>query len=70
MVEPADFLLEFFYVSDVINIYIFLEMLATELVLDPENAELIVTNQSITVPEGVEVIREYDFERIIALLNG
>ena len=67
---PADFLLELFHVTDVIDVYTFFEMLAAELVSDPENAELIVTNQSITAPEGVEVIREYDLERMIALMNG
>ena len=62
--------MELFHVTNVINVYTFFEMLAAELVSDPENAELIVTNQSITAPEGVEVIREYDFERMIALMNG
>ena len=67
---PADFLMELFHVTDVINVYTFFEMMAAELAAEPENAELIVTNQSITAPEGVEVIREYDFERMIALMNG
>lgn len=70
MVKPADFLLELFHVTEVINVYTFFEMLVAELVSDPENAELIVTNQSITAPNGVEVIRGYDFERMIALMNG
>ena len=70
MVKPVDFLLELFHATDVIDVYSFFEMLVAELFSDPENAELIVINQSITAPEGVEVIREYDFERMIALMNG
>ena len=67
--EPADFLLELFHVTDVINVYTFFEMMAEELAADPKDAELIVTNQPIIAPEGAEVIREYDFERMIALMN-
>jgi hypothetical protein len=61
--------LELFHVTDVINVYTFFEMMAEELAADPKDAELIVTNQPIIAPEGAEVIREYDFERMIALMN-
>ena len=57
------------YTLALINVYTFFEMMAEELAADPKDAELIVTNQPIIAPEGAEVIREYDFERMIALMN-
>ena len=36
----------------------------------PEEAEVIVTDKDGAYPEGAEVIREYDFEKITALMNG
>ena len=44
-------------------------MMAEEVVQSPDEAEVIITDKSGPYPEGVEVIREYDFERVIALMN-
>ena len=43
--------------------------MAEEVVDDMAAAELIVTNKDITPPEGAQLIREYDFERMMALMN-
>ena len=63
------FLTDYFHVTDVMNVYEFFRMMATELVTDPAGAEVVVTDKTIDVPEGAEVIREYDFEKMIALMN-
>ena len=65
----AGFLIDDFHMTDVMNVYRFFEMMAAELVSDPAAAEVIVTDKDMTVPEGAELIREYDFERMMALMN-
>jgi hypothetical protein len=63
------FLIDYFHVTEVINMYSFFELLAAEVVDDISAAEVIVTDKNVECSEGVELIREYDFERIIALMN-
>ena len=65
-----DFLKEYFHTTEVMNQYTFFELLARETVGSPEEAEVIVTDKDGTWPEGAEVIREYDFEKTMALMNG
>ncbi|MBR3058316.1 MAG: hypothetical protein IKG93_10170 [Clostridiales bacterium] len=62
-------LLNQFKVTDTLNLKVLFEMLAEEIVENMEEADVVVTNRSVTVPDHVEVIREYDFERILALLE-
>jgi hypothetical protein len=62
------FLTDYFHVTKVMNVYDFFRMMAAEIVFDPAKAEVVVTNKTVEVPEGVEVIREYDFEKIMALV--
>ena len=64
-----NFLTDLFRVTEVINMRSFFELLATEVVATPEEADLIVTNKDAAYLAGVEVIREYDFERVIGLMN-
>lgn len=84
------FLLDYFHVTEVLNVYSFFEMMATELVEDPAEAEVIVSDaympdQKASLdsdspdqeessvsdsPKVPEIIRSYDFERILALMNG
>ena len=78
------FLTDYFHVTEVVNVYSFFEMMAAEMVSTPEEAEIIVTNKTLetnkdmenkdmenkdTDSSGVEIIREYDTERIIQLMN-
>lgn len=65
----ADFLIDDFHMTEVMNVYRFFEMMAAEIVSDPATAEVIVTDKEMTAPEGAELIREYDFERMLALIN-
>ncbi len=63
------FLTDYFHLPEVLKVGEFFRLMATELVEDPAEADVVVTDQPIEVPEGVEVIREYDFERMLALMN-
>ena len=65
-----DFLTDYFHLTDIINIYSLFEMMASELVEDPADADVIVTNRDdVKGGENAQVIREYDVEKVIALLG-
>lgn len=63
------FLLDYMDMVDVISLYDFVTMLATEVVDNPKDADVVVSDEEITLPEGAELIRSCDFERILALMN-
>ncbi len=65
-----NFVTEYFHVTDVINVASFFELMAKERVTDPAAAEVIVTDKDIDCPEGAQLIREYDIEKMIALMNA
>jgi hypothetical protein len=64
-----DFLKKYFNAVDVINLYDLFGMMATEIVSDPDSADVIVSDAELTEIKGKEIIRSYDFERIIELMN-
>ncbi|MBO4910147.1 MAG: hypothetical protein J5476_12795 [Lachnospiraceae bacterium] len=64
-----DFLTDYFHVTDIINVHSFFEMMATEVVSDISEAEVVVTNKEVECPDGVQVIREYDIEKMIYYMN-
>jgi len=63
------FLLDHFHTTEIINVYSFFEMMASEITEDPANAEVIVTDKETESREGQLLIREYDTEKMIALMN-
>ena len=63
------FLLDYLNVTDVINLHDFACMLATEVVDDPSQADVVFSDTFEPSREGVELIRGYDFERVMRLLN-
>ncbi len=63
------FLLDYFHVTETANVYSFFEMMASELVEDPLQAEVVVTDREVECAEGAMVVREYDVEKMIALMN-
>ena len=65
-----DFLKEYFHASQLMNVRKLFAMLATEVVNKPEAADVIVTDEELSVAEGVEVIHSYDTDRILALMNA
>ena len=64
-----DFITDYFHVTDIINVHSFFEMMATEVVSDISEAEVVVTNKEVECADNVQVIREYDIEKMIALMN-
>ncbi len=65
-----DYLTKYFDVTLTINMYSFFEMMATELVDDPSEAEIIVSDNTADHMENAEVIRSCDFDKILALMNS
>lgn len=64
------FLIDYFHVTDTINMHSFFEMMATEVVDDISAADVVVTDKNTECAENVEIIREYDIEKITALMNN
>lgn len=63
------FLRQYFDMTKIINVYDFFAMMASELVEDPKDAEIAVTDEEIEPGESTELIRSYDMEKMIAFLN-
>ena len=63
------FLLQLLRATEVINLYDFATMLATEVVDDPYEADVVFSDEDWELAEGVEWIRSCDTERITQLLN-
>lgn len=64
------FLMEYFDAASVINMYSFFEMMATELVEDPAEADVVVSDRSVEHAAGAELIRSCDFDKVLALMNA
>ncbi len=64
------FLSQYFEMTKIMNVYDFFSMMASELVDDPKEAEIAVTDDDIEAGENTVIIRSYDSERMIAVLNG
>ena len=64
------FLIDVIKVTDLLNVKWFFELLATEVCDDISEAEIVVTDKNVSVADGVTVIREYDVEKMMALMNG
>ena len=56
--------------QEIINMADFFRMQAREVVEDPAQAEVIVSDRSLSIPEGAEQIHSYDFSSILALMNA
>ena len=66
---PLAFLLDYLHVTEIFSMYDFFEMMAEEMVEDSLDAEIVVANHETACSDGAEIIREYDFERIRALMG-
>ena len=67
--SPLGFLTRYFDITDVINMYSFFVMMAREIVNSPQEADVIVSDQTKDHIEGKEVIRSCDFDKVLALMN-
>lgn len=65
-----DFLTRYFEVTSVINMYTFFEMMAEEMVENPSEADVIVSDRAADARDGAEIIRSCDFEKVLAYLNA
>ena len=54
---------------DIMSVGRLFELMATEVVSFPEDAELILSDEEPEAPEGVEILRSCDFERVLAMLE-
>ena len=66
---PMGFLKDYLETTSVINLYDFARMLATEVVDDPMQADVVFGDRDEPMRAGAEQIRSLDTERIIELLN-
>ena len=64
-----DFLLDYFDITDTINVFTFFEMMAGEIVDDVNEADVIVTDKQTECKPDAQIIREYDVEKMIAYMN-
>ncbi len=63
------FLTRYFDVVPVINMYTFFEMAAAELVGDPAEADVVVSDNTADHTDSAEIIRSCDFDKVLALMN-
>ena len=67
--NTINYLAKYFKATEIINYYTLFEMMADELVDDPSLADIVVTDDEYSVLENQELIRSYDFEKILTYLN-
>ena len=63
------FLKDYMNACQLMNVQKLFSMLATEVVDTPEDADVVVTDEAVSVKENAEIIHSYDTERILALMN-
>ncbi|MBE7088781.1 MAG: hypothetical protein E7370_04620 [Clostridiales bacterium] len=64
------FVMENFTATEVINLSSLFKMMATKVVKTPEEADIILSDNDIPVSSSQQIIRSYDFEKILALINN
>ena len=67
--DNMNFLTQYFELTKIFNIYDFFALMASEIVENPTEAEIAVTDENIAAGGSTEVIRSYDTEKITAYLN-
>ena len=67
--DNMSFLTQYFEMTKIFNVYDFFTLMAGEVVDEPKNADIAVTDEKIETGESTEIIRSFDIEKIIALLN-
>lgn len=63
------FLTAYFNTTSVLNVGTLFEMLASEVVSSPEDADVAVSDEDIVLRDGAEIIRSFDTEKIAAFLQ-
>ena len=65
-----EFLKPYLYATSIMNVHKLFSMLATEVVSTPQEADVVVSDENVSVKEGAEIIHSYDTERMLALMNA
>ena len=68
---PLAYLTDYFFVTDVINVESFFKMMATEIVNDPKEADVAVSDKlnEADIKEGCNLSHSFDFEKMTALMG-
>ena len=64
------FLVDYLNMTDVINMYDLFTMLSAKIVSSPLDADYVVTDEEVEIKEGATLIRSYDTDKILPLING
>ena len=64
------FLAKYISMTQIINVYSLFEMMATEIVQNPEEADVVVTDEIFELGENQEQIRSTDTEKLLRYLNN
>ena len=69
--SSMNFLLNYFFVTDIVNVKSFFGMMAEEIVTDPKLADVAVSDVLMEedLKEGARLIHSYDFEKMTALMG-
>lgn len=69
--SSMNFLIDYFSITDVVNVKSFFTMMASEIVTDPLAADVVVSDNIAEsgIRDGAKLIRSYDFEKMIALME-
>ncbi len=67
--DSAKKLLPYFKATDIINIYDFAELIASELVSNPSEADIVFSDKELSLKEDALQIHSYDFEKLLGLMN-
>lgn len=67
--EKAKKLLPFIKSTEIISVYDFAEMIASEVVSDYTEADIVFSDKEYELKESASQIHSYDFEKILALMN-
>ena len=65
-----NFLTRYFSYTSVMNMYMFFEMMASELVNDPADADVIVSDKTLEHSADADVIHSWDFDKVLAYMNS
>ena len=63
------FLIDYFTMCDVFNVYDLVTLMAKRVTTDPAEADLIVSDQKKDFVQGKQIIQSRDVEKIMALMN-
>ncbi len=67
--QNASFLLDYFHITEHMNVGKFFEWMAKEVVSDPMDADIVLATHEVPHREDAEVIRRFEYEKILKYLG-